>query len=190
MQAFWFQHVAQLAWINTRPGYHEILDYGARMWLKLFDSDKGGHEKMADVQWFWVATTLIGASSDQVPNDADFISDGFKALEGTFGANPATNAMDLAWPPPSNNFINGIQSLAQKKYVYYTTTVSPGNYLPITRSALVLGTVAGHPQFAKVLTRINNLLASSGVPIGWVLSVAQRNGGGNLNAFQYATEAF
>jgi hypothetical protein len=190
MQAFWMQHIAQLAWINTRPGYHAILDYAARMWLKLFDSDKGGHEKMADVQWFWVATTLIGASSAQVPNDADFISDGFKALEGTFGSDPATNAMDLAWPPPQNYFINGIQSLSQKKYVYYNQTISPGNYMPMTRAALVLGSLAGHPQFTKVLNRIDALVSSSGVPVQWVISQSQRNGNGNLNAYQYAVEAF
>jgi hypothetical protein len=188
MTGYFMDHIAQVCLINTRPGFADILNYMAKFWLALFDSDQNGSEKTLDGQYILVGTGVNSTSGNTfAPADSEFILDPQIRQAAPLGA---TNIMRTTWPPPGNNFLHGLpQQQSPNAYVYWTAPIPANSYLASNRASLVVAELAGFAAYAKVRQRVDALLQSSGVPIQFIAPTSQINWG-NRNGLMYAFAPF
>jgi hypothetical protein len=195
MNGYFTRNLGQVAWIGTRPGFANLLEYLAAGWLRLFDSDQGGTEKALDAQFILVGTglasTAVSVGAYFEPADNEWISD-----PRTEFASALNNAPYLGvYPPPLNFFLRGLLTAGNSNpghtpgYAYWTTPISSNAYVVSNRDALIFCKLAGLTDYAKVHDRVEALMATTGVPIAFNATPAQVPTG-NRNGFMYATKAF
>jgi hypothetical protein len=171
------------AWKGNRPGWATWLStYQNLGWLAIYNSDRGGTEKVIDAQWTRIGT---GSASVFPPADADWTISVYSRLaNATNGAYTPPNA----YPPPATAFIYGIgtqQASTATGYIYINGPLPSSSYAAAARATMVLASAAGLSEYTTVLNRVKALQAAIGA--GGVKYV-QTTGVGNVNGLMWCAD--
>jgi hypothetical protein len=180
----WMQTIIQIpmlheTWKGNRPGWRAMLDYWSVYWCRLWDSDVGGSEKIIDVQWTISGTQPLAGNSNSIfPPDSQLITSGPAAW-----VQDCSNGGYVPFPPAGNAFTVGLSTQNAKTGApnYYSGTMPGGCYGSEVYMALSFGAWIGIPQYAKILGRVDALMASSGTSFAYQATATQLlNGNRNV----------